>query len=131
MLAQFCAGFWLYCNVRALHENFGFSPMAFASSLGFTALLSLVPIYVMYVLPVAIWRWLRRSVVDGSWFVLLLLIFVCLLAGVCAEVWMLLDEMQFTNEVTNPANPMWRARAWPNETSSLLYSPTRGFWAGT
>lgn len=131
VIAQFGVSFLMYCSARAMHETFGFSATASGSSIGFSLLLSFAPIYLAYAILVATWRWIRGNAVDGSWFVMILLLFFCILGCVGGEVWMLLDEWRFRSEVTSPSVPMWRARAWPNGSSSLLYSPTRGFWAGT
>lgn len=114
--------FWLYGAARTMCETVGFNTrsLVVGAMFGFVAPL-LVVLSILFALRMA--RASARpitltGIASGAC--------LGLLAGsLLSESWILADERSFDSEVRHavPLSPYGRARAWPNETCSLVYIP--------
>ncbi len=116
-------GFWFYASARNLSETVNFDVTTFLTSL----VVSVVVPLMFVALPVHASQAVRRG--AKSWAprrVLVAFAASLMLGSLAAEGWMLRDEAKFASEVSSLDSKYSRARAWPNQTGSLVFVPGRG-----
>ena len=115
-------GFWFYASARNLSATVNFDVSTFLISL----VVSVVVPLVLATMLVSAYRMSRR---EKSWPLprtLGLFALSLVLGSLAAEGWMLRDEAKFASEVSALDSKYSRARAWPNQTGSLVFVPGRG-----
>jgi hypothetical protein len=123
----FALGFWSYSGGRTLCETVGFDARTFAFGL-----LTGVGLPLFIILPVLILKpmWSRKKTGPASWLIALLVANL-LIGSLISEWWILRDETRFAEEVSKAdgQNLYSRARAWPNQSCSLVFVPGKGIHA--
>ena len=115
-------GFWFYASARNLSETVNFDVTTFLTSLLVSVV---VPLVLASTIVSAYCLW-RRAKDWPPPRTLVLFAFSLLLGSLAAEGWMLQDEALFEREVSSLDSKYSRARAWPNQTGSLVFVPGRG-----
>jgi len=116
--------FWLYGEVRTMQETVGFNGATTIKAVLFNFITLIVIanllLFLSKILSVKLMRW---------WLILMLFSGSMILGSSMAEVWILLDETRFKNEILASPDmsiPQSRSRAWPNHGCTLVYIPTKG-----
>lgn len=110
-----------------MRETVGFDVAAF----GF-GLLTGVGLPLFIILPFLVFKTIRlREKIRPTPWLIAVLAANLLIGSLISEWWILRDETQFSEEVSKAdgQNPYSRARAWPNQSCSLVFVPGKGIHA--